>query len=116
MNNKMETAVTRKLERRARAKSAEKADTARRTAARRAYRAKIESLLDKSDDELLASLWQRVCPLPLGLTCELPDRSGIIRDLADFAEVLRPSLEGLKVHRLCWLVEKYAACRQAQPI
>jgi hypothetical protein len=87
-----------------------KADTARRTAARKAYRAKIESLLEKSADESLADVWQRVCPFAVDPACEFPNRRGIIRDLADFAEVLRPSLEGMKAHRLCRLIEKYAAC------
>jgi hypothetical protein len=84
-------------------------DTTGRTAARTAYRARIESLLDESGDEPLADVWQRVCPFPVDAACELPDRRGIIEDLADFAEVLRPSLDGMQAHRLCRLIEKYAA-------
>ena len=86
----------------------------RRTAARKAYRAKIESLLDESRDERLAEVWQRVCPFPIDPACELPDRRGIIEDLADFAVVLQPSLDGMKADRLCRLIEKYAACESRQ--
>jgi hypothetical protein len=91
-----------------------KGAAARRTAARKAYRAKIEALLGESRDERLAGVWQRVCPFRLDPAYELPDRRGIIEDLADFAEVLRPSLDGMKAHRLCRLVEKYAACESRQ--
>ncbi len=101
-----------KLKKMARAGSATaiKADTARRTAARKAYRAKIESVLARSEDEPLADVWQRVCPFPIDPAGEVPNRRGIIRDLADFAEVLRPSLDGMQAPRLCRLIEKYAAC------
>jgi hypothetical protein len=85
-------------------------DTARRTAARKAYRAQIESLLANSEDAPLADVWRRVCPFRIDPACELPNRRGIIRDLADFAEVLRPSLDGMQAPRLCRLIEKYAAC------
>ena len=78
-------------------------------AARKAYRAKIESLLDESRDERLADVWQRVCPFPIDPAYELPDRRGIIEDLADFAEAIQPSLDGMKADRLCRLIEKYAA-------
>lgn len=86
----------------------------RRTAAGKAYRAKIESLLAQSEDEPLAGVWQRLCPFPNGLACEVPDRRGIIEDLADFAEVLKPNLKGMKAHRLCWLIEKYAVPESCQ--
>ena len=76
---------------------------------RKAYRGKIESLFDESRGERLADVWQRVYPLPIDPACELPDRRGIIEDLADFAEVLQPSVDGLTAHRLCRLIEKYAA-------
>ena len=81
---------------------------------RKAYRAKIKSLFDKSRGERLADVWQRVYPLPIDPTCELPDRRGIIEDLADFADVLQPSLNGLSAHRLCRLIEKYATCGSRQ--
>ena len=86
-----------------------KDDTTRRTAARNAYRAKIESLLDESGDDRLADVWQRVCPFPIDPAFDLPDRRGIIADLADFARVLQPGLDGMNAHRLCRLIEKYAA-------
>src|SRR5580704_12156084 len=85
-----------------------------RTLAMRAYRTKIESLLAESGDEPLADVWQRVCPLPVDLAWEVPDRRGIIEDLADFVEVLRPNLKGMKAHRLCCLIEKYAASEHRQ--
>ena len=56
----------------------------------------------------------RAYPLPIDPACELPDRRGIIEDLADFAVVLRPSLDGMQANRLCRLVEKYAACDSRQ--
>ncbi|MGA2619880.1 MAG: hypothetical protein ABSF26_19880 [Thermoguttaceae bacterium] len=109
-NNK--TAVRPKLERMARASNtrAIEDDITRRTAARKAYRAKIESLLDESRDERLADVWQCVYHFPIDPAHELPDRRGIIEDLADFAEALRPSLDGMMADRLCRLIEKYAAC------
>lgn len=112
MDNDNKTAVRPRLEGVARASNARaiKDDTARRTAARKAYRAKIERLLDDARDERLAEVWQRVYPFPIDPACELPDRRGLIEDLADFAEVLQPSLDGMKADRLCWLVETYAAC------
>ena len=86
----------------------------RRTAAAKAYRAKIESLLAESGDEPLADVWQRVCPFHIDLGCEVPDRRGIIEDLADFAEVLKPNLNGMKPRRLCWLIEEYAVPESRQ--
>jgi hypothetical protein len=91
-----------------------KDDTTRRTAARKAYRAKIESMLDESSDEPLADVWQRSYPFPIDPAAELPDRRGIIEDLADFAEVLQPSMDGMKANRLLRLIEKYAACGSRQ--
>ena len=82
----------------------------RRTVARTAYRAKIESLLDESSDERLSDMWQRVYRFPV----EVPDRRAIIEDLADLAEALKPSLDGMKADRLCRLIEKYAACAARQ--
>jgi hypothetical protein len=55
-------------------------------------------------------VWQRVCPFPTDPANELPDRRGIIEDLADFAKALQPSLDGMKADRLCRLIEKYDAC------
>lgn len=89
-------------------------DAARRTAAAKAYRGKIESLLAKSGNERLADVWQRVCPFPVDLACEVPDCRGIIEDLADSAEVLRPNLNGMKPRRLCWLIEEYAVSDSRQ--
>lgn len=86
-----------------------KSEVLMKIAARKAYRAKIASLLNKSRDERLADVWRRVYPFPIESPHELPDRRGIIEDLADFAVALRPSLSGMPAHRLCQLVEKYAA-------
>jgi hypothetical protein len=110
MENDSKTALKSKPRRVSAAKArASKDDGTRRTAARKAYRAKIETLLAESQDERLADVWQRVSPFPIDPGCQLPDRRGIIADLADFAEVLRPSLDGMQAHRLCGLIEKYAA-------
>ena len=105
MDNESKTAVRPKRMVRASIKD----DTTRGTAARKAYRAKIESLLDASRDERLADVWQGVYPFPIDPTCELPDRRGIIEDLADFAEPLQPSLDGMKADGLCRLIEKYTS-------
>ena len=86
-----------------------KINTCNRTAARKAYRARIESLLDQSSSKPLAEVWHRVCPLPIGFGYEPPDRRGMIKDLADFAEALRPDLGGMQARGLCQLVERYAA-------
>ena len=83
---------------------------ARRTAATKAYRAKIESLLDEASDEPLANVWRWVCPFPVDSAREVPDRRGIIQDLADFVEVLQPSLDGMTASQLCRLIGEYAAC------
>jgi hypothetical protein len=87
---------------------------AKLAAARKVYRAQIESLLGESKDERLADVWQRVCPFRIDPANELPDRRGIIEDLADFAEALQPRLNGMKAQRLCRLVEKYAAWESRQ--
>ena len=88
-----------------------RAESARRAAARNAYRAQIESLLEESEDQALADAWRRVSPFPMDSACELPNRRGMISDLADFAAALQPSLVGLKAERLCGLLERYAAYR-----
>jgi hypothetical protein len=81
-----------------------------RTAAERSRRATIEILLDKANHQVLADLWQEVCPY---LVDELPERQGLIEDLADFAEVLRPSLGDIQTDELCRLIQRYAgACRR----
>ena len=81
-----------------------------RTAAGRDYRARIEALLDKANGEVLADLWQEVCPYPVD---ELPEHHAIIEDLADFAEVLQPHLADMQADELCRLIQKYAArCRR----
>ena len=41
------------------------------------------------------------------------DRLGVIQDLADFAEVLQPSLEDMTADRLCRRVERYAGAANA---
>ena len=117
MDNDNKTAVRPKLETMERARNAMviKDDTARRTAARKAYRAKIESLLDESSDEQLADVWQRVCPFPIDPAYDLPDRREIVLDLADLAVVLRPSLDGMQANQLCRLIEKHAAYEPRQP-
>ncbi len=111
MTDDNKTAVRPKRERMARSSKATtiKDDTAGRDAVRQAYRSKIESLLDKAADEQLADVWQRTCPFAVDPAHELPDRRGLIEDLADFAEVLHPNLDGMQARRLCRLVEKYAA-------
>jgi hypothetical protein len=116
MSDDIKTAAGPKLERMASTGRAAviKDETARRATARKAYRAKIESLLDESRVERLAEVWQRVSPFPMDSTCELTDRRGIIADLADFAEALQPSLEGMKAHRLCRLIEKFATYQPRQ--
>ena len=112
MDNDNTTAVRPKLDRMMRASNttAIQNDTTRRTAARKAYRAKIESLLDESRDERLAGMWQQVSPFAIDQAYELSDRRGIIEDLTDFAEAIQPSLDGMKADQLCRLIEKYAAC------
>ena len=65
----------------------------------------IEALLAKVDDLVLTHLWRQICPLHVE---QLPDRQGIIADLADFAEVLEPRLNGMQPSQLCSLIEAYA--------
>jgi hypothetical protein len=83
-----------------------------RTPAGRAYRATIEALLDKVNGEVLAELWREVCPYPVD---ELPQRHGMIEDLADFAEVLRPRLADMQANELCRLIQRYAVQCRRQP-
>ena len=77
-----------------------------RTATWTASITRIERLLDKVDDPVLADLWRQICPLDVE---QLPDRQGMIADLADFAEVLQPRLNGMQAPQLCRLIEAYAA-------
>ncbi len=116
MDDNNKTAVRPKSERRTSSSNSRtnKDDTSGRTAARKAYRARVASLLDESSDERLADVWQRLCPFPTDPAHGLPDRRGIIEDLADFAVMLQPSLKGMKGHRLCRLVEKYATYESRQ--
>jgi len=111
MDNDTKTVVRPKLERMVRASNATAIsdDSTRRSTARKAYRAKIGSLLDESSDERLADVWQRAYPFPIDPAYELPDRRGMLEDLVDFAETLQPSLHGVKADQLCRLIEKYAA-------
>ena len=76
-----------------------------RTAIWTASITRIEALLDKVDDPVLANLWRQICPLDVE---QLPDRQGLIADLADFAEVLQPRLNGMQAPQLCRLIEAYA--------
>ena len=80
-----------------------------RAATRVASMARIEALLEQVDDPVLADLWRQICPLRVD---QLPDRQGMIVDLADFAEVLEPRLNGMKAWQLCKLIEAYAAKRR----
>ncbi len=77
-----------------------------RSEAGREYRARIEALLDKANSEVLADLWQEICPF---LVDTLPERRAIIRDLGEFAAILQPRLADMQVDELCRLIEKYAA-------
>ena len=109
MYNEKRTAVGRKVERPAGTSNAMVInDESRRAPARKANRARIEALLDELRDERLTKVWRLVCPLATDPAYDLPARGGIIEDLADFAEVLRPRLDGMKPGRLCRLIEKYA--------
>ena len=76
-----------------------------RTVTRTASMTRIETLLNEVDDPVLADLWRQICPLDVE---QLPDRQGIIADLADFAEVLQPRLNGMHAPQLCRLIEAYA--------
>ena len=87
-----------------------KAGIRTRTATRTAATSPTEALLDKVDDPILANLWQQIRPLHVG---QLPDRQRIIADLAGFAEVLRPRLNGMQAPQLCRLIEAYAVKRRS---
>ena len=87
-------------------KLAEMNSHATRIGARANYRARIEALLDEANGEVLADVWQKVCPLRVD---KLPQRHEVIEDLADFAKVLQPRLAGMQADELCRLIEKYAA-------
>jgi hypothetical protein len=77
-----------------------------RTAAGSDDRARIEALLDQASGEVLAELWQRLCPFVVD---KLPVRHAMIRDLAEFVEALQPHVGDMQVDDLCRLIEKYAA-------
>ena len=86
--------------------------------ARKARCAKVKALLEEALDERLAFVWKRLCPFPIDAENELPDRQGIIEDLADFIEVLQPNLDGMKADQLRWLAEAYGKAsllRHAEP-
>jgi hypothetical protein len=91
-----------------RAGNAKPIKTSKRTGPGNAYRAKIEALLAELACERLVGIWQQVCPLPIASEFGLPDRQGIIQDLADFAEVLQPNLKDMTADQLCRRVERYA--------
>lgn len=74
----------------------------------KAYRAKIEALLAELPCEQLVDVWQQVCPFLIASEFGLPDRLGIIQDLADFVEILQPNLEDMTADQLCRWVERYA--------
>ena len=82
--------------------------TSRTIGPRNAFRAKIEALLAELACEQLLRVWQQVCPFAIVSEFGLPDRRGIIQDLADFAEVLQPSLEDMTANQLSRRVERYA--------
>jgi hypothetical protein len=67
---------------------------------------KTETLLDQVADPILADLWLQIHPLRVD---QLPDHQRIIADLADFAEVLQPHLNGMNAPHLCRLIGAYAA-------
>jgi hypothetical protein len=69
----------------------------------------IETLLDEVDDLVLEKLWRQIRPL---YEEYLPDRQQIIEDLADFAEVLQPRLNGMRASQLCRLIEASASERR----
>jgi hypothetical protein len=69
-------------------------------------RARIEALFDELTTDRLAGLWQRLYALPVKPDCELPNRRGMIGDLADFGQVLQPNADGLTADQLCRLVDK----------
>ena len=80
-----------------------------RTAIRTASITRIETLLDEVDDLVLEKLWRQIRPL---YEEYLPDRQQIIEDLADFAEVLQPRLNGMRASQLCRLIEASASERR----
>jgi hypothetical protein len=79
----------------------------KKTELRQAYRAKIEAMLAELACEQLVDAWRQVCPFAIAAEFGLPDRLGIIRDLADFAEVLQSNLEEMTSEQLCRQVAKY---------
>jgi|SRR5208282_4169852 len=107
VDDKTKWIVRPKPSRTARAANAKPIKTSKRTGRRRAYRAKIEALLAELTCERLLLAWKQVCPSPIANAFGLPDRPGIIQDLADFAEVLQPDLRGTTADQLCRQVEKY---------
>ena len=74
---------------------------------------RIETLLDKVDDPVLADLWRQIRPRHAD---QLPDRRRIIADLADFAEVLQPDLHGMQAPQLCKLIGTCVAKRRRSEI
>lgn len=91
----------------AKASNVKPVKTRKRTGRGRAYRAKIEAMLAELASEQLVDVWQRVYPFAIASEFDLPNRQGIIQDLADFAVVLQPDLEGITADQLCRRVEKY---------
>ena len=108
------TIVRRKPSSMAMASTARAIKTGKRTGPGNTYRAQIEALLGEADGERVAEAWQRVCPFAIASECELPDRQGIIQDLADFAEVLRPNLEDMTANWLCRRVETYGSVANSE--
>jgi muconolactone delta-isomerase len=100
----------------ARASNVKPIKISKRTGRGKAYRAKVEAMLAELASEQLVEVWRRVCPFAIASEFDLPDRQGIIQDLADFAVVLQPNLAEMTADQVCRWVEKYggAANRRNQ--
>lgn len=70
------------------------------------YRTEIELLLAELPRKRLVDAWRRTCPLAIAAAFGLPDLAGVIRDLADFAVVLRLRLDGMTADQLCRHIEQ----------
>jgi hypothetical protein len=106
VEDKAKLIVRPKPDRVSRDNNVEPIKTSKSTGPGKAYRAKIETLLAELAYERLVAIWQQVCPLPTAFELGLPDRLGIIQDLADFAAVLQPNLKDMTADQLCRQVEK----------
>jgi hypothetical protein len=93
--------------RRARARSSKPITTWTRSGSAKVYRAQLEAKLAELADRQLVEAWLLVCPFAVPRACDMPDRLGMIQDLADIAEALQPSLQEATADQLCWLVKQY---------